>query len=178
MSINVSAIQLQRDQVAPALAAALAAAGLPGARVKLEITESAFIADPERIGRTTQALKALGATLAMDDFGTGYSSLAYLQKLPIDVLKIDRSFVTGMLADRDKLAIVRAILSLAEALGMRTVAEGIETAESAQMLAALGCTYGQGYYFARPLEAEAAFAWLAERNAVATSASASTSTRP
>ena len=177
MSINVSAIQLQRDQVAPALQAALAAAGLPGSRIKLEITESAFIADPDRIARTTEALKALGVTLAMDDFGTGYSSLAYLQKLPIDVLKIDRSFVTGMLADRDKLAIVRAILSLAQALGMRTVAEGIETRESARMLLALGCTYGQGYYFARALDADAAFAFLAERNAARTSSSASASTR-
>ena len=97
------------------------------------------------------ALKALGTTLAMDDFGTGYSNLAYLQKLPIDVLKIDRSFVTGMLADRDKVAIVRAILSLAQALGMETTAEGIETNELAQTLAALGCTYGQGYLYARPL---------------------------
>jgi len=104
------------------------------------------------------ALKDLGTTLAMDDFGTGYSNLAYLQKLPIDILKIDRSFVTGMLADRDKVSIVRAILSLAQALNMKTTAEGIETNELAQTLGALGCTYGQGYVFARPLEADAAFA--------------------
>ncbi len=177
MAINVSAIQLQRDSIAPALQAALDAVGLAGSRIKLEITESALIADPDRIARTTEALKALGATLAMDDFGTGYSSLAYLQKLPIDILKIDRSFVTGMLADRDKLAIVRAVLSLAQALGMRTVAEGIETPECAQTLAALGCSYGQGYHFARPLGAEDAFAMLVERNVLATSSSASASTR-
>ena len=106
------------------------------------------------------ALKALGTNLAMDDFGTGYSNLAYLQKLPIDILKIDRSFVTGMLADRDKVSIVRAILSLAQALGMRTTAEGVETHELSQTLAALGCTYGQGYFYARPLEPDAAYAMI------------------
>ena len=95
-----------------------------------------------------EALKALDATVAMDDFGTGYSSLAYLQRLPIDVLKIDRSFVTGMMSDRDSIAIVRAVLSLAEALGMSTTAEGIETVELATTLAALGCASGQGFYFA------------------------------
>ena len=110
------------------------------------------------------ALKQLGTTLAMDDFGTGYSNLAYLQKLPIDVLKIDRSFVTGMLADRDKIAIVRAILSLAQALGMDTTAEGIESNELAQTLAALGCTFGQGYVYARPLEADAAYDFLMAAN--------------
>jgi EAL domain-containing protein (putative c-di-GMP-specific phosphodiesterase class I) len=101
----------------------------------------------------------------MDDFGTGYSNLAYLQKLPIDILKIDRSFVTGMLADRDKIAIVRAILSLAQALGMRTTAEGIESLELGQTLAALGCTYGQGYAYARPLEAADALALIAAERA-------------
>ena len=177
MSVNVSAIQLQRDQIPAALQAALDAHGVAGGRMKLEITESALIADPDRIARTTEALKALGATLAMDDFGTGYSSLAYLQKLPIDILKIDRSFVTGMLADRDKVAIVRAVLSLAQALGMKTVAEGVETIECAQTLSALGCTYGQGYFYARPLEEEEAYALLTARNPPATSSSASASTR-
>jgi EAL domain-containing protein (putative c-di-GMP-specific phosphodiesterase class I) len=98
-----------------------------------------------------KALKDLGTTLAMDDFGTGYSNLAYLQKLPIDLLKIDRSFVTGMLADRDKIAIVRAILSLAQALGMQTTAEGIETNELAQTLAALRLHLWPGLLYARPL---------------------------
>jgi EAL domain-containing protein (putative c-di-GMP-specific phosphodiesterase class I) len=139
--------------------------GICGSRLTLELTESAIVTDPDRIAQTMKALKDLGATLAMDDFGTGYSNLAYLQKLPIDLLKIDRSFVTGMLADRDKIAIVRAILSLAQALGMQTTAEGIETNELAQTLAALGCTYGQGYLYARPLEADLAFQLLTERNA-------------
>lgn len=165
MAVNLSAIQLQRDSIAPVVERALAAHGLEGRRLKLELTESALISDPDRIAKALHALKALGTTLAMDDFGTGYSNLAYLQKLPIDILKIDRSFVTGMLADRDKVAIIRAVLSLAQALGMETVAEGVETPELGQTLAALGCTYGQGYVYARPLDADAAYALLAERNA-------------
>lgn len=164
ISVNLSAIQLHRDQIAPMVEAALAANGADGRRITLELTESALVSDPDRIARTMHALKELGTTLAMDDFGTGYSNLAILQKLPIDILKIDRSFVTGMLADRDKIAIVRAILSLAQALGLRTTAEGIETNELAQTLAALGCTYGQGFLYARPLPADAAYALLGDRN--------------
>ena len=163
LAVNLSAIQLQRDAIAPVVQSALAAHGLDGSRFTLELTESALVTDPDRIAGIMHALKDLGTTIAMDDFGTGYSNLAYLQKLPIDVLKIDRSFVSGMLSDRDKIAIVRAILSLAQALGMQTTAEGIETNELAQTLAALGCTYGQGYLYARPLEAEAAYAMLADR---------------
>ena len=163
LAVNLSAIQLQRDVIAPVVQAALDCNGLSGDRFTLELTESALVSDPDRIATIMHALKALGTTIAMDDFGTGYSNLAYLQKLPIDVLKIDRSFVTGMLADRDKIAIVRAILSLAQALGMQTTAEGIETIELSQTLAALGCSYGQGYFFARPLEAEAAYAMLLDR---------------
>jgi diguanylate cyclase (GGDEF)-like protein len=165
VAVNLSAIQLQRDQIAPMVRGALEAHGIDGSRLTLELTESAIVGDPDRIAATMQALKTLGTTLAMDDFGTGYSNLAYLQKLPIDVLKIDRSFVSGMLADRDKVAIVRAILSLAQALGMRTTAEGIETNELAQTLAALGCTYGQGYLYSRPLGSDAAYALLVSRNA-------------
>ncbi|MBE2992324.1 bifunctional diguanylate cyclase/phosphodiesterase [Sphingomonas sp. CFBP 13603] len=160
VAVNLSAIQLQRDDIAPVVEAALASTGLSGDRFTLELTESAIVTDPDRIAGTMHALKALGTTLAMDDFGTGYSNLAYLQKLPIDVLKIDRSFVSGMLADRDKVSIVRAILSLAQALGMKTTAEGIETNELAQTLAALGCTFGQGYFYAKPLEADAAYAMI------------------
>ncbi|MET0308022.1 MAG: EAL domain-containing protein [Sphingomonas sp.] len=165
VAVNLSAIQLQRDQIPAMVKGALDRYGICGSRLTLELTESAIVTDPDRIAQTMKALKDLGTTLAMDDFGTGYSNLAYLQKLPIDLLKIDRSFVTGMLADRDKIAIVRAILSLAQALGMQTTAEGIETNELAQTLAALGCTYGQGFLYARPLEADLAFQLLSERNA-------------
>lgn len=160
VAVNLSAIQLQRDDIAPVVEDALLRNRLAGSRFTLELTESALISDPERVAETMHQLKSLGTTLAMDDFGTGYSNLAYLQKLPIDVLKMDRSFVTGMLADRDKVAIVRAILSLAQALGKETTAEGIETNELAQTLAALGCTYGQGFVYAKPLEADEAYAYL------------------
>lgn len=165
VAVNISAIQLQRDNIPWLVERTLAETGLAGDRLTLELTESALVGDPDRVAQTMQALKRLGATLAMDDFGTGYSNLAYLQKLPIDVLKMDRSFVTGMLADRDKIAIVRAILSLSQALGMRTTAEGIETNELAQTLAALGCSYGQGYLYARPLEADEAYALLSAASA-------------
>lgn len=165
VAVNLSAIQLQRDQIAPMVRRALDRHQVDGRRLTLELTESAIVSDPDRIAATMQALKGLGATLAMDDFGTGYSNLAYLQKLPIDVLKIDRSFVSGMLADRDNVAIVRAILSLAQALGMRTTAEGIETSELAQTLAALGCTYGQGYHYSRPVDADGAYQLIVARNA-------------
>jgi len=160
VAVNLSAIQLQRDDIAPVVEDALLRNRLAGSRFTLELTESALISDPERVAETMHQLKSLGTTLAMDDFGTGYSNLAYLQKLPIDILKMDRSFVTGMLADRDKVAIVRAILSLAQALGKETTAEGIETNELAQTLAALGCTYGQGFVYAKPLEANEAYAYL------------------
>ncbi len=164
VAVNLSAIQLQRDDIAQVVETALDAAGLAGDRVTLELTESALITDPDRIARAMHGLKDIGCTVAMDDFGTGYSNLAYLQKLPIDVLKIDQSFVAGMLADRDKVAIVRAILGLAQALGMKTTAEGIETSDLEQTLAALGCTYGQGYIYARALDPDAAYAYLAARN--------------
>ena len=144
---------------------ALKSSGLTGDRLTLELTESSIVQDPARATRVFDALKALDATVAMDDFGTGYSSLAYLQRLPIDVLKIDKSFVSGMMVDPDAVAIVRAVLSLAEALGMSTTAEGIETVELATTLATLGCASGQGFYFARPLEAEAALDYWKSRRA-------------
>ncbi|MFD1036199.1 putative bifunctional diguanylate cyclase/phosphodiesterase [Sphingomonas hankookensis] len=165
MAVNLSAVQLQRDNVEAMFADVLARHGLRGDRFTIELTESAFVVDPDRTLHTMLALKDLGASIAMDDFGTGYSNLAYLQKLPIDKLKIDRSFITGMLADRDKVAIVRAILSLAQALGMRTTAEGIETQELEHTLVALGCAFGQGYFYSRPVDAEAAYQLLLDRNA-------------
>jgi diguanylate cyclase (GGDEF)-like protein len=164
VAVNLSAIQLARDDVAGLVADTLKSSGLTGDRLTLELTESAIIQDPARATRVFDALKALDTTVAMDDFGTGYSSLAYLQRLPIDVLKIDKSFVTGMMVDPDAVAIVRAVLSLADALGMSTTAEGIETVELATTLAALGCASGQGFYFARPLESDSAVDyWRARR---------------
>ena len=172
VAVNLSAIQLHRDNIPEMVRLALDTHKVSGSRLTLELTESAIVGDPDRIARVMNALKDMGAKLAMDDFGTGYSNLAYLQKLPIDLLKIDRSFVSGMLADRDKIAIVRAILSLAQALGMQTTAEGIETNELAQTLAALGCTYGQGFLYSRALARDEAYSLLVERNALSTSSSA------
>jgi EAL domain-containing protein (putative c-di-GMP-specific phosphodiesterase class I) len=103
--------------------------------------------------------------IAVDDFGTGYTSLAYLQRLPIDILKIDRSFVRGMLGDEDSVAIVRAIVSLAQALGMTTTAEGIDTPDLIAALVELGCSHGQGFHFARPMEPQAALDYWLSRNA-------------
>jgi diguanylate cyclase (GGDEF)-like protein len=163
VGVNLSAIQVARDDIAAVVASALKSSGLTGDRLTLELTESSIVQDPVRATRVFDALKALDATVAMDDFGTGYSSLAYLQRLPIDVLKIDKSFVSGMMVDPDAVAIVRAVLSLAEALGMSTTAEGIETVELATTLATLGCASGQGFYFARPLEAEAALEYWKSR---------------
>jgi len=163
VGVNLSAIQVARDNIADVVSSALRSSGLTGDRLTLELTESSIVQDPARATRVFDALKALDATVAMDDFGTGYSSLAYLQRLPIDVLKIDKSFVSGMMVDPDAVAIVRAVLSLAEALGMSTTAEGIETVELATTLATLGCSSGQGFYFARPLEAEAALEYWKSR---------------
>ncbi|WP_265529276.1 putative bifunctional diguanylate cyclase/phosphodiesterase [Sphingomicrobium marinum] len=163
VGVNLSAIQLQRDDISDVVGSALRAHNIGGERLTLELTESAIVQDPARAGQVFERLKGLDATLAMDDFGTGYSSLAYLQRLPIDVLKIDRSFVTGMLKDADNIAIVRAILGLADALGMKTTAEGIENVELATTLATLGCDNGQGYFFAKPLKADDAFAYWQQR---------------
>jgi len=163
VSVNLSAIQVARDDISGMVAGALKSSGLTGDRLSLELTESSIVQDPVRATRVFDGLKSLDASLAMDDFGTGYSSLAYLQRLPIDVLKIDKSFVCGMMVDPDAVAIVRAVLSLAEALGMSTTAEGIETVELATTLATLGCASGQGFYFAKPLEADLALEYWKSR---------------
>ena len=163
VAVNLSAIQVARDDIPEMVESALRSSGLSGDRLTLELTESSIVQNPARATRVFDALKALDTTVAMDDFGTGYSSLAYLQRLPIDVLKIDKSFVSGMMVDPDAVAIVRAVLSLAEALNMSTTAEGIETVELATTLATLGCASGQGFYFAKPLEPDAALDYFNAR---------------
>jgi diguanylate cyclase (GGDEF)-like protein len=159
VGVNLSAIQVARDNISDVVSGALRSSGVCGSRLTLELTESSIVQDPGRAQRVFESLKALDATVAMDDFGTGYSSLAYLQRLPIDVLKIDKSFVSAMMYDPDSVAIVRAVLSLADALGMSTTAEGIETRELATALAALGCAHGQGFHYAKPLSAQEALAF-------------------
>ncbi len=163
ISVNVSAAQFARDDIPNMVSGILRANKTRPERIMLELTESVVVSDPARAAKVMHALRALDVSLAMDDFGTGYSNLAYLQQLPIDVLKIDRSFVTHMLQERDKVAIVRAILSLASALGMETTAEGIETQEIAHTLAALGCSYGQGYFYSPPVPANLAYDFMINR---------------
>ncbi len=160
ISVNLSAEQLKRDDLTKSVSDALRDAGIDGDRLTLELTESALVDDPEGARIKLEALKALNTTLAMDDFGTGYSNLAYLQKLPLDVLKIDRSFICDMMGNKDSKAIVSTILSLATALGMKTTAEGVETQQISDELRGLGCTVGQGYFYARPLNREAAYSFL------------------
>ncbi len=144
---------------------ALRYAGIGGHRLTAELTESAIIADPDKARKLLVALKGLHMPIAMDDFGTGFSNLASLHSLPIDILKIDRSFVSTMLEDHDKAVIVRTILSLAESLNLRVTAEGIETQALAHALQQMGCWQGQGYHFAKPMpEAEAFDYWRARWN--------------
>ena len=165
MGVNLSALQIQRDDVPDMVSSGLRRHGIDGGRLMLEVTESAIIHDPERAAEVLEAMQKLGVRIAMDDFGTGYTSLAYLQRMPIDVLKIDSSFVTGMLDDPDSAAIVRAILSLAGALGLTTTAEGVECEALAKVLTGLGCTTGQGFHFSEPLTADAALDYWLSRSA-------------
>lgn len=165
IGVNLSAVQIQRDDVPALVAEALKTHGIEGHRLMLELTESAIIHDPERASQVLAAMRALKVKVAMDDFGTGYTSLAYLRRLPIDVLKIDGSFVGRMMDDPDSMAIVRAVLSLAHSLGLATTAEGIECEDMAAALRKLGCTNGQGFFFAEPLEPQAALDYWLSRSA-------------
>ena len=162
MSINVSPIQLARDDIVSVIRERMARNAIGGDRLMVEITESCVVENPDAAHDILSALNALDVRVAMDDFGTGFSNIASLQRLPIDTLKIDRSLVAAIETNTDSLAIVRTIQRLAEALGMKTTAEGIETDTVAQQIAAIGCDTGQGYLFSRPLDADAAYAaWKA-----------------
>jgi PAS domain S-box-containing protein len=160
MSINVSRRQLCSPDLVPHLQRILAETGIPPASLKLEITESVMMADGEASAQTMAALKATGVRLAMDDFGTGYSSLSCLHKFPIDVLKIDRSFIEELQQRRDTAAVIQAIVHLAHNLGMSVVAEGVEQLEQVAFLQTLDCDLAQGYVFAKPLSAAAAEQFL------------------
>ena len=166
VAVNVSARQLGDPRLVDAVRSALADSGLAPQRLSLEITESALMEDPEAVLDTLVALKSLGVALAIDDFGTGYSSLLYLKRFPVDALKIDRTFVDGLGADPEDSAIVTSIVSLAAAVGIVAVAEGVETVIQLRELERLGCAYGQGYLWARPEPAgdlERRFRMQAER---------------
>ena len=154
MNVNVSGRQLAEDGFVDEVRAAIRDTGVPAELVTLEITESVLVDHASDILTVLHELRAVGVRLAIDDFGTGYSSLGYLQKFPIDVLKIDRSFVNGVTRGGSEAALTRTIVALCAALGLDAVAEGIEQAAQQDALAALGCRRGQGYLFARPLSVD------------------------
>jgi EAL domain-containing protein (putative c-di-GMP-specific phosphodiesterase class I) len=137
-------------------------AGLPAGLLKLEVTESAIVSDPQRAVQALEKLVDLGLLVSVDDFGTGYSSLTRLRSLPVQEVKIDRSFVRHLAEREDDQAIVRAVIGLGHDLGLRVVAEGVEDEASWRLLDAFGCDLVQGYFLARPMPAEAMTSWLAE----------------
>ncbi len=153
LSVNVSVQQFRDEGWAAEVAGVLAATGMPGSRLVLEITESTLMDDSEVSGMRLQELRDLGVRLAVDDFGTGYSSLAYLRRMPVDFLKIDKSFVDGVTGDAHESALARAVVKLAATLGLAAVAEGIERPEQAEILSTLGCRYGQGLWLGPPMPA-------------------------
>jgi len=169
VAVNVAAIQLHQGALEQTVMSALARTGLPASALELELTESSLIENTDQVVVTLARLKALGVTLAIDDFGTGYSCLAYLRRLAVDTLKIDRSFVCD-LPTEDGHAIVAAIIHMAESLGLSTLAEGVEDEDAAAELRRLGCHQAQGFLFARPVRAAAlpcALAALSTANRVA-----------
>jgi diguanylate cyclase (GGDEF)-like protein len=160
-SVNVSVRDLHRPELVDRIAGMLAEHGVPANQLQLEITEGALMSDPRRVMVTLHRLETLGVALSLDDFGVGYSSLQHLRRLPLAEVKIDRSFVLGMANDPDDAAVVRSIVDLARALGLRVVAEGVEEDTTRRMLIDEGCEVGQGWYFARPMPADHLVAWLA-----------------
>jgi diguanylate cyclase (GGDEF)-like protein/PAS domain S-box-containing protein len=153
ISINLSTRELADTATEKNVAEMLAATRFTPSNLVLEITESAMMKDTKVVVQNLHALKALGLRIALDDFGTGYSSLAYLEQLPIDILKIDRSFVTALVEDEEQVGLAQAIIKIAETLGHTTIAEGVETAAQAARLRQLGCRFGQGYHLGKPLDA-------------------------
>jgi diguanylate cyclase (GGDEF)-like protein len=154
ISINVSARQLDHENLLEDVQGVLAESGLQAASLTLEITETALIRDADSTAKQLKELKTLGVRIAIDDFGTGYSSLAYLRQFPVDVLKIDRTFVTGLTDSADSRALAHTLIQLGKTLGLQTIAEGIEEQAQLDVLRYEECDLGQGYLFARPLIAE------------------------
>ncbi len=153
LSVNVSPRQLQSTQFLPSLQQALANTGVPAESLVIEITESLLIHDNPNNQRIIQAIDETGCQIAIDDFGTGYSALSYLMTFPVDILKIDRSFIHNCVEEETSRSLVNAILNLSESLKLRVITEGIETAEQLQLIRQAGCTRAQGYYFSRPIPA-------------------------
>lgn len=164
VSVNLSARQASQPNLTGRVARVLSDTGLPPEALKLEITETAIMKDPDGALQRLEALRRLGVGIGIDDFGTGYSSLAYLQRFPVDTLKVDRSFVSGVAGDAENREIVRTVVTLGRSLGLHVVAEGVETAEQFAIVAELGCHAVQGYHFSRPVD-EARAAGIIEAGA-------------
>jgi EAL domain-containing protein (putative c-di-GMP-specific phosphodiesterase class I) len=154
LAVNLSVRNLLEKTLVERIAALIARAGVAPGTLTLEITESGVMTDPEAAIAMLWGLRRIGIRLSVDDFGTGYSSLAYLKRLPIDEVKLDKSFVLNMTGDADDAAIVRSTIELAHNLGLQLVAEGVEDQETLDLLAALGCDLAQGYHLARPMLAD------------------------
>jgi EAL domain-containing protein (putative c-di-GMP-specific phosphodiesterase class I) len=151
VSVNVSARQFADDGFADTMRRVLASSGLEPSALVLELTETALLRRDERLHADLAELKSIGVRLALDDFGTGYSSLSYLRDLPIDVVKMDKSFVDGIAESDQRLAVAEGIVRIARTLNLEVVAEGIETEEQRDLLDSMGCNYGQGYLLAMPM---------------------------
>ncbi|HEY1712172.1 MAG TPA: EAL domain-containing protein [Solirubrobacteraceae bacterium] len=162
MSVNLSAAQVANRALADTVSTALRVAGLDPSILALELTESMLVADNDELSETLVALKALGVRLVLDDFGTGYSSLSYLTRLPLDALKVDRSFVDGLGTESRDTAVTEAIVAMSRALSLRVVGEGAETEQQVAELARLGCDLVQGFHFSRPVPAAEITRMLAE----------------
>jgi diguanylate cyclase (GGDEF)-like protein len=171
VAVNLSPTQFSSPQLIDRIVVVLAETGLTPARLELEITERIFLEDSEHTLSTLHRLKELGVRIALDDFGTGYSSLSYLRSFPFDKIKIDRTFVADLAEGTEHIAIVQAVISIAQALGMTTTAEGIETPDQQRFLKALGCHEGQGYLLGRPMPLdkvpETIAAWASDRTLAA-----------
>jgi diguanylate cyclase len=166
VAVNLSMWNLEAQELPEQIKGLLKGVAVAPERLELEITESAIMGDPQRAMRTLRLIKDLGVALTIDDFGTGYSSLAYLRKLPVSNIKIDKSFVKNMEHDRDNAVIVRSIIDLGHNLGLKVVAEGVETVESREMLRAFDCDEAQGYFYSRPIPDYAIAKALAEHATV------------
>ncbi|MGV6807558.1 MAG: sensor domain-containing protein [bacterium] len=163
ISVNISALSLMDANFVDRLKALLSESRLPTSCLTLEITESALIGDPDRAYRVLHGLQEQGVSIAIDDFGTGYSSLSYLKRLPVHTLKIDRSFVRGLIHNDTDATIVRSVIELSKSFGLKSVAEGVEDGETQAMLASLGCDYAQGYHFCRPVPGKEFLEWYNNR---------------